>query len=265
MAVATGAAITAIGSIIGAGIGSSGAKDQRRWDARQAELNRQFQRDMSNTAVQRRMADLEAAGINPALAAKWDASSPTGNIPPGSPNVGQAALTGANNAMQVLTQKANLELLGNQAKKVEAETENTQATTLLVEAQTRLANYGADVAQPTAFMMQTAMQMLEQGGIETEEQMAAFLTAQAAKVWQQMRSTGQNMQPYIDTVLSWGAEVFQEWRHGKKPETVRTPGGVKMPKGGHWEQDFQTYNLRRIRYGRKPISHQEWIRRGKPK
>ena len=58
------------------------AKDQRDFNATQAELNRQFQADMSNTAHQREMADLKAAGLNPILTAMGGngASTPSGSV-----------------------------------------------------------------------------------------------------------------------------------------------------------------------------------------
>lgn len=86
---------------LGAGItAAAGDIWQDKWQDQSARTALQmqqnsfdFMRQMSNTAVQRRMADLEKAGINPILAGKWEASpgGAAGGTAPGVPssNVGK--------------------------------------------------------------------------------------------------------------------------------------------------------------------------------
>lgn len=70
---------SALGSTLG-GIGSSVI--QGEYNKAEAEKNRQFQERMSNTAIQRQIADAQKAGISPAMLFNHStngANSPTGS------------------------------------------------------------------------------------------------------------------------------------------------------------------------------------------
>lgn len=71
----------AVATVAASAIGAASQSDTNAKNANLNRSNRQWQKHMSDTAVQRRMRDMRKGGLNPILAGKYDATTPPGNVP----------------------------------------------------------------------------------------------------------------------------------------------------------------------------------------
>jgi hypothetical protein len=147
------AAIGAGGSFLGGILGYIGQEETNDTNVMLAREARHSAENMSNTAYQRAVADMRAAGLNPALmfGRGQAASSPVTQAPRVDNELGAAGTS----AVQIAQAVSNLRQADALIDKTNAETQNVKADTLIkhvqpenVQAMTRL--YGANTAKSIA-------------------------------------------------------------------------------------------------------------------
>lgn len=123
--------------IIGGLFGSSSSKKANKAAAAEAQRNRDWQERMSNTAHQREVADLRAAGLNPRLSAMGGsgASSPAGNVAPViDESTGMAR--GVSSALESMLARENIKNIKEQNNNLKAQSAASLADADLKRAQT---------------------------------------------------------------------------------------------------------------------------------
>ena len=139
-------------ALISGGLSFLGGSERNQSQEAQASAQMAFQREMSNTAYQRQVADLKAAGINPMLAAKLGGAS----TPQGAQAQIQDRISPAVQAYQ--QQRMNSAQVAN----IEADTANKSAQADLIRAQTAQANASAWKSQAdTALVTEQAREITQ--------------------------------------------------------------------------------------------------------
>lgn len=130
-------------SLGGSVVSALGQRDANRQNREMAREQMVFQERMSSTAVQRRMSDLDAAGLNPILAAGSDASTPSGAMGRVE-NVAAGAEDAVGSAMQALAMKKQLKLLEHQTTKAfyDASSSHSESNIRSIAERMEQAKYG---------------------------------------------------------------------------------------------------------------------------
>lgn len=146
-----GGALAAVGGALIGGIGNYvGQKETNEQNLTLGREQMQFQERMSNTAYQRAVKDMEAAGINPMLASKLGgASSPPGSMPQVGNALG-AGISGAQQGAAIIGATQQIGQTQATTDQIKATTEKIKSETMARDLNVEIALAGRDISQAEA-------------------------------------------------------------------------------------------------------------------
>lgn len=225
-----------VGSLLGGWFGMKGTNDtnaanaeqvrqMNMFNADQARLNRDFQERMSDTQWQRGVADMKAAGLNPALAyQQGGASAPSGSSASGGAAkfdnpmapMGAAIPQAISSALDAISTLA-------QVKKTEQDTENVRVQTALTNqlgpaqitsatARARSDYYNANVdANTAAARIEAAQRNLQIQNATAEELRARAANEQAVTPLKQLENLIPKLiMPWLSSAVGVNAQMARQ-------------------------------------------------------